>query len=64
MNAPVLDPRATTATAIAHALTPYQAPCGPQSSGPTPQAVRDLARDRFGMDLTDAEARAAIKAAA
>lgn len=64
MNAPVLNPRAATAAAIAHALTPYESLCGPQQSGPTEQAVRDLAHNRFGLDLTDNEIHDAIKAAA
>jgi hypothetical protein len=63
MNAPVLNPRAATAAAIAHSLMPYQTLCGPQSPGPTPQAVRDLAHNRFGMDLTDSEIRDALKVA-
>jgi hypothetical protein len=64
VNAPVLNPRAATAAAIAHSLMPYQTLCGPQQPDPTPQAVRDLAHNRFGMDLTDSEIRDALKAAA
>jgi hypothetical protein len=63
MNAAVLNPRAATAAAIAHSLMPYETLCGPQLPDPTPQAVRDLARNRFGLDLTDSEIRDAIEAA-
>jgi hypothetical protein len=63
VNAAVLNPRAATAAAIAHSLMPYETLCGPQLPGPTPEAVRDLAHDRFRLDLSDSEIRDAIKAA-
>lgn len=63
MNARVLDPRAATAAAIARAVTPYATLQDPCPAAPEPAAVRTLARDRFGLDLTDSEIRAAIKAA-
>lgn len=63
MNAPVLDARAATVAAIAHSVMPYQTPFGVQQHGPDLAAVRDLAHNRFGLDLTDNEIRAAIEAA-
>lgn len=61
VNAAVLDPRAATAAAIARSQMPYD----PRLDGtsPHPRAVADIARTRYGLELTDAEIRAAIQAA-
>lgn len=61
MNAAVLDPRAATAAAIARSQMPWDARL--DSTSPHPRAVADIARNRFGLTLTDAEIRAAIQAA-
>lgn len=61
MNAHVLDPRAASAAAIARSAMPWD----PRLDGtsPSPRMVKDLARSRFGLELTDAEIRDAIVAA-
>jgi hypothetical protein len=61
VSAPVLDPRAATAAAIARSQMPYD-PYLDRTS-PHPRAVKDLARNRFGIELTDSETAAAIEAA-
>lgn len=59
MNAPVLDARANTAAAIARA----QMPCPWDCTQPAVRTVQDLARNRFGIELTAAQSQAAIQAA-
>lgn len=61
MNAQVLDPRAASAAAIARSLMPWD----PYLDGtsPSPRMVKDLARNRFGLELTDAQITTAIEAA-
>jgi hypothetical protein len=61
MNAAVLDPRAATAAAIARSQMPWDAAL--DGTSPHPRAVKDIARSRFNLVLTDDETRAAIKAA-
>lgn len=61
MNAAVLDPRAASAAAIARSAMPWD-PYGTGAS-PDPQTVKDLARNRFGLDLTDTQITTAIRAA-
>jgi hypothetical protein len=61
MNASVLDPRAATAAAIARSAMPWDPFL--DGTSPHPRAVRDLARNRFGLELSDDEVRAAIEAA-
>jgi hypothetical protein len=61
MNALVLDPRAATAAAIARSQMPWDPSL--DGTSPHPRAVKDLARSRFGLELTDTEVRAAIEAA-
>lgn len=61
MNAAVLNPRAATAAAVARSQMPYD-PYLDRTS-PHPRAVKDLARQMFGLDLTDGEITEAIKAA-
>jgi hypothetical protein len=61
MNAAVLDPRAASAAAIARSAMPYD-PYLDRTS-PSPRMVKDLARSRFGLVLSDDETATAIRAA-
>ncbi len=60
MNAQVLDPRAATAAAIARSQMPYGNLDG---TSPNPRTVKDIALNRYRLNLTDTEIRAAIEAA-
>jgi hypothetical protein len=56
VNAPVVDARANTAAQIARS----QMPCPWDGTAPNIRVVIDLARTRFGLDLTTDQAQAAI----